>query len=156
MSSLQDLLPEMLDAIAAYLDQPSLAAMCRSCKSFMASCRPILYKRVAFDQPAQCWLFRNTAKKNGELGAMVQSITFDVGDYWADGEADEILPWLPNLRHLSFFARAMDFFSRAHDDDEDKVGLGLLWPGPEDRVPSSVPLAASRIGSWLPQLETCE
>lgn len=50
----------------------------------------------------------------------------------------------------------MGFFDRGFEEDENALGLGLWWPGPEERVPSSVRTAALQIRNWLPALQTCK
>ena len=156
MSSLQDMVPELLDAITSHLDISSLAAMARCCRRFKASCVLALYTNVVLECVERCWCFVDTVIDYPELATLVQGFSFEIGNYWVDHHADKILPHLVNLRHLSVFAREQRFYGRGCDEDDDKVGLGLLWPGPEERVPSSVRRAASKINDWLPQLETCK
>jgi F-box-like len=155
MLLLQDLPPEVLKLIASYLDQGSLAAMTCMCKRINDSCISILYKVVVLDD-MKCWHFYRSIEQRPELAAYVQSITFDHREYFADHYADSLLPKLPRVRHLRVFAREQGFFDRGMDEDENALGLGLSWPGPCERAPSSVRAAASSIASWLPDLKTCK
>lgn len=155
MSVLQSLLPDLLEVIASFLDQASLAAMICTCRRINSVCIPALYKDIVVDDWRWWYLYR-CVEKHPELAAHVQGITFDHGEYFADHYADNILPMLPRVQHLRFFAQEQGFFGRGADEDENALGLGLWWPGPRERIPSSVRVAASNIGSWLPALKTCK
>jgi hypothetical protein len=154
MPLLQHLLPELLEVISLYLDQTSLAAMARCCRFINTSCTKMLYKDIMLNDVACCLLDR-TINQNPTLVRWVQSMTFDNDQNYADHFADFILPRVPGVRHLRYFARQQGFFDRGMDEDENALGLGLWWPGPDDLVPRSVRVAAESLGSWLPALKTC-
>jgi hypothetical protein len=151
---LQEVLPEVADAICIFLNPGSIAAMTRSCKHLYKCCTATLYRDVVLDDLAQS-KFRRSVRENPQLSSYVHGITFDHGEFYADHYADALLPLLPNLRHLRFFAHEQGFFDRGMDEDSNAVGLGLWWPGPDQRKPSDVRAAASKITTWLPALETC-
>jgi hypothetical protein len=155
MSSFQALAPELITKIGSYLDQVSLAAITRTCGRFNTCCIPTLYKDVVVDDRGCIYLDRSV-DQNPQLATYVQSITFDHETCWADHYADSILPKLPKIHHLAFFAREQDFFDRGFKEDENALGLGLWWPGPDGRELDSVQAAAASIGNWLPDLQTCE
>ncbi|KAF7512116.1 hypothetical protein GJ744_002278 [Endocarpon pusillum] len=153
MPSLQDLPPELLEVVASYLAQADLVAMAQTCTHINKACIPTLYKVIVLDDDG-CEILTDCLILRFDLAQLVRSISFDLELHYADPFADEILPLLPNLQYLSFFAQRMDFFDRGHEEDYNALGLGLWWPGPQDRIPSCVRKAASRIDTWLPALKT--
>jgi F-box-like len=155
MAFLQNLLPETLELIASYLDQPSLAAMTRSCRHINTCCTRMLYKDIVLDDVACCRLDRTISQKPN-LVTWIQSFTFDNDQNYADHFADFILPQVPGVQHLRYFARTQGFFDRGMDKDENALGLGLWWPGPDERVPCSVRVAAQSLSNLLPALKTCK
>lgn len=155
MSFLQGLLPELLDVIASYLDQASLAAMVCSCKRINACCTPVLYKDIVLDDVG-CVDIKRSFEHNHGLVHHIRSITFDNGQNYVDHFADFILPEVRGVQHLRYFSREQGFFDRGLDEDENALGLGLWWPGPDQRVPRSVRVAAQSLNTWLTSLKTCK
>lgn len=155
MPLLQNLPPESLEVVASYLAQADLAAMAQTCTHINKACIPTLYQVIVLDDEG-CEKLADCLVLRIDLAQLVRSISFDHEILYADPCADELLPLLPNLQHLSFFAHRMDFFDRGHEEDYNALGLGLWWPGPDDRIPSCVRKAASCIDAWLPALKTCK
>lgn len=155
MSFLQCLLPELLDVIASYLDQASLAAMACSCKHINACYSRVLYKDIVLNDIASIDI-RKSFQHNHGLVNHIQSITFDNGLNYVDHFADFILPLVPGVQHLRYFSKEQGFFDRGMVEDENALGLGLWWPGPEERVPRSVRVAAQSLSTWLTSLKTCK
>jgi hypothetical protein len=83
-----------------------------------------MYKNLLLDD-IRCINFDRTIGQNPELATHVQSIAFDHSENYADHFADDILPKVPGVRRLRFFARGQDFYDRGFDEDENALGLGL-------------------------------
>jgi hypothetical protein len=124
MSLLKPLISEVVEDIASFLDQVSLAMMSLNCKRLNTLCTPTLYGAVLLDDLG-CCNFRPTIEKKPDLGILVQSITFNHGKYYADQYSEQILPLLANLHRLHFFVKRMGFFDRGFEEDENTLGLGL-------------------------------